>query len=77
MKAKRGLGKFRLTTAQLGKVGFDDLSESLKSTTPRKGKARRRQMNREDNDLFMQLVVVPHMRRQSPSARSHQENKLG
>jgi len=76
-KAKRQLGKFRLTREQLGRVDFDDLSQTIRSATPRKGKARRRQMNKEDNDLFMQLVVLPHMRRQSPSARIRQEDKLG
>lgn len=54
---KRRFGKYKLKPAEVSKIDFRNLDKKLKSVKPPKGRARRREANKEDNALIVELLI--------------------
>ena len=54
---KRRYGKYKLKPAEISNIDFRNLDKKLKSVRPPKGRARRKEANKEDNELILKLLL--------------------
>lgn len=64
-REKKKYAKYKLTKDDLRKIDFRKVEQKQKSVNPKRGRAQRRLMNREDDDLFMKFILQPQLKRQN------------
>lgn len=67
---KKKYAKYKLNKDQVGAIDFSHMTQKLKSVKPKKGKALRRQMNREDDELFCQMLAGTSSHKTTASSKS-------
>lgn len=54
---KRRYGKYKLKPGEINQIDFRNLDKKLKSVRPPKGRARRKEATKEDNELILKLLM--------------------
>ena len=58
---KARFGQYKIKPSDVAKINFDNMSRKLQTAKPSKGRKKRLEANKEDNEIFLEWFVRPAM----------------